>query len=587
MARTGFTTVRVLAAVTAAVVTAGLMLATDAARASAAAPERAVSSSPQWVGTWAASPQRPEQAGFDDVSLRLIVHTTIGGNGVRIRLTNLFGTTPLQIGAATVGVAGTGASVRPGTLHPITFAGQPSVIIAPGGQIASDAVPGRVPAAANLAVSLYLPVETGPPTEHADFGAAHQVSYISTAGNHVGDPTAAEFPNTTTSWFFLDGVDVVDPGASAVVTLGDSITDGTHSTDNTNHRYPDWLAGRLRLAGGQYRKLSVLNAGIGGNELLQTSACCGSSLSALDRLDNDVLSQPGVRDVIVMLGTNDILGAHQATAPAVIAGLQELIARAHAQDLRVFGGTITPSSRYSSVGQQTRQTVNHWISTSGAFDGVIDFAGAVADPANPARLNPVYDSGDHLHPNDTGYHAMANAVNLTMLLAGADGTQLPGRPCLVSPSLQPIKPGAGLAVTCHPQPVGYTYDDTSPELTYSGAWTHAGSSLSYTYGDYNTTESFSAQVGASVTVNFTGTGVELVGPLNTNAGIADVYVDGNLAARVDTYAPWGKQFQQDVFSARHLTPGPHTLTVVVTGQKNPASSSTGVVVDAIQVTPTS
>jgi lysophospholipase L1-like esterase len=565
------------------------MLITGTARAGAAATERAVSSYPHWVGTWAANPQRPEQAGFDDVSLRLIVHTTIGGNGARIRLTNFFGTTPLQIGAATVGVAGTGASVRPGTLHPITFAGQPSVTIAPGGQVASDAVPGRVPAATNLAVSLYLPAETGPPTEHADFGAAHQVSYISTAGNHVGDPTAAEFPNTTTSWFFLDGVDVVDQEASAVVALGDSITDGTHSTDNTNHRYPDWLADRLRLAGGPYAKLSVLNAGIGGNELLRTSACCGSSPSALARLDSDVLSQPGVRDVIVLLGTNDILGAHQATASAVIAGLRELIARVHARGLRVFGGTITPSSQFTPAEEQIRETVNNWISTSGAFDGVIDFSAAVADPSDPARLNPVYDSGDHLHPNDTGYHAMADAVNLSALLAGAPGAsgRPPGRPCLVLPSLQPIKPGAGLAVTCHPQPAGYTYDDTSPELTYSGAWTHAGSSLSYTYGDYNITESFSAQAGASVTVNFTGTGVELAGPLNTNAGIADVYVDGNLAARVDTYAPWGKQFQQDVFSAQHLRPGHHTMTVVVTGQKNPASSGTEVVVDAIQVTPIS
>jgi hypothetical protein len=291
-----------------------------------------------------------------------------------------------------------------------------------------------------------------------------------------------------------------------------------------------------------------------------------------------------VRDVIVMLGTNDILGAHQATAPAVIAGLQELITRVHAQGLRIFGGTITPSSRYTSAGQQAVAAVNQWIRTSGAFDGVVDFNAAVAAPGNPTALNPVYDSGDHLHPNDTGYHAMANAVDLAMLAGVAPGTLAPGRPCLVQPSLQPIKPGAGLAVTCYPQPAGYTYDDISPEVAYSGAWTHAGSSLSYTYGDYNTDESFSAQVGASVTVSFTGTGVEWVGPLGTNAGIADVSIDGNQAAVVDTYDPWGKEFQQDVFSVRHLTPGPHTLTIAVTGQKNKASSGTGIVVDAFQVT---
>lgn len=571
------TLLRVIATGTAAAAVAGLSLTAATGQARADTPPD------QWTGTWAASPQKPEQAGFADVSLRLIVHTTIGGHDVRIRLTNTFGTTPLVIGAASVGVKASGAAVQPGTLRPLTFAGQSSVTIPPGGQVASDGVAEQVPAASDLAVSLYLPVQTGPPTEHADFGAAHQVSYISTAGDHVDDPTAAQYPGTTTSWFFLDGVDVADPGASAVVTLGDSITDGTHSTDNTNHRYPDWLAGRLRLAGGRYAKLSVLNAGIGGNELLQTSACCGSSPSALDRLDSDVLSQPGVRDVIVMLGTNDILGAHHASASAIIAGLQQLVTRVHAAGLRIFGGTITPSAQFTAAEEQVRETVNEWITTSGAFDGVINFAAAVASPANQAQLSPVYDSGDHLHPNDTGYHAMADAVDLTALLGGTPPAA--GRPCLVQPSLLPIKPGAGLEVTCHPQPAGYTYDDTSPALTYTGAWTHAGPSVSYTYGDYDNTESFSASPGASATVSFTGTGVELVGPLGSNAGIADIYLDGKLAAVADTYDPWGKQFQQDVFSARHLTPGSHTLTVVVTGTKNPASSGTGVVIDAIQVTP--
>ena len=558
--------------------TAGGVPASAAAVHQAAAPP-----SSQFTGTWAASPQQPEQAGFDNVSMRLIVHTTIGGSAVRIRLTNTFGTTPLQIGAAAVGLQDSGASVRPGTLRPLTFSGQPSVTIPPGGQVASDPVNGEVPASSNLAVSFYLPAGTGPPTEHADFGAAHQVSYISTAGDHVDDPTAIQYPQTTTSWFFLDGVDVVHPAASAVVTLGDSITDGTHSTDNTNHRYPDWLAARLQLAEGPYAAMSVLNAGIGGNELLQASACCGSSPSALARLDSDVLSQPGVSDVIVMLGTNDILGAHNASASAIIAGLQQLAGRVHARGLRAFGGTITPSSRYTPALEQTRETVNQWITTSGAFDGVIDFSAAVADPTNPAQLSPAYDSGDHLHPNDTGYHAMADAVNLAALA----GTTPPpsARRCLVLPSLQPIKPGAGVDVTCQPQPAGYTYDDTSPELTYSGNWTHAGSSLSYTYGDYQKTESFSGHAGDNVMVSFTGTGVELVGPLNTNAGIADVYLDGSLAAQVDTYAPWGKQFQQDVFSAQHLTPGGHTLTVIVTGQKNPSSRGDGIVIDAVQVTP--
>ena len=206
------------------------------------------------------------------------------------------------------------------------------------------------------------------------------------------------------------------PGTGAVVTLGDSITDGTHSTNDTNHRYPDWLADRLQAAGEPYSRLSVVNAGIGGNELLQTSACCGSSPSGLARLSTDVLDQPGVRDVIVLLGTNDILGAHHASAAAIISGLRQLADRVHARGLRVFGGTITPFGQFTTAEEAERETVNQWITTSGAFDGVEDFAASVADPSNPAEILPAYDSGDHLHPNDAGYQAMASTVNLKNLI---------------------------------------------------------------------------------------------------------------------------------------------------------------------------
>lgn len=370
-----------------------------------------------WTATWGASPQKPAQPGFDDVTLRLIIHTTIGGRAARIRLSNEFGSQPLQIGDATVGVETAGAAVDPRTLRELTFnGGQAVATIAPGAQLTSDAVPEDVPAQADLAVSLYLPGPTGPPTEHADFGEAHQTSYISAAGNHAGDAGPDQYPATMTSWFFLDGVDVWAPGTGAVVALGDSITDGTHSTDNTNHRYPDWLAGRLQAAGGPYRRLAVVNAGIGGNELLQTSACCGASPSALARLDTDVLDQPGVKDVIVLLGTNDILGAHHATATAIIDGLRQLADRIRARGLRVFGGTITPSGQFTAAEETERETVNQWITTSRAFDGVEDFAGAIADPGNPAEIIPAYDSGDHLHPNDAGYQAMADAVNLKALI---------------------------------------------------------------------------------------------------------------------------------------------------------------------------
>ncbi|MCL2582689.1 MAG: SGNH/GDSL hydrolase family protein [Streptosporangiales bacterium] len=372
----------------------------------------------RWTGTWAASPQRPVLLGsFRNVTLRLIVHVTIGGGAARIRLSNEFGTVPLQIGAATVGVQARGAAVRPGTLRRLTFnGGWTGDTVRPGAQATSDGVPEKVPAGANLAVSLYLPAYTGPATKHADAGRSHQTSYISAPGDHADAPGALEYPLPVDQWYYLDGVDVDAPGASAVVTLGDSITDGTASTNNADHRYPDWLADRLRAAGGPYAKLSVLNEGLGGNELLRTSICCGASPSALDRLNTDVLDQPGVKDVIVLLGTNDIFRAHHATASAVIAGLKKLITRIHARHLRVFGGTIPPSSLFSPSINQVREEVNHWIRTSRAFDGVEDFSRAVADPRDPARLRPRYDSGGHLHPDDAGYRAMANAVYLPGLL---------------------------------------------------------------------------------------------------------------------------------------------------------------------------
>lgn len=379
-----------------------------------------------WTGTWAASPQRPERraAGFRDVTLRLIIHTTIGGSAARIRLSNEFGTLPLDIGAASVGVQSHGADIKPGTLRELTFnGGWSGATVAPGAGLTSDGVPENVPAGANLAVSLYLPVYTGRSTEHADGGKSHQTSYISTPGDHAADLSALKYPLTTTQWFYLDGVDADAPGTSAVVTLGDSITDGTASTNDADHRYPDWLADRLRAAGGAYARLSVLNEGLGGNELLATSACCGESPSALARLGPDVLHQPGVKDVIALLGTNDIFRAHHATAPQVIAGLRELITRVHANRLRVFGGTILPSSLLTPAEEQVRETVNHWILTSGAFDGAFDFARAVADPRDPARLSPRYDSGGHLHPDDAGYRAMADAVNLSDLLGNQPGKQ--------------------------------------------------------------------------------------------------------------------------------------------------------------------
>jgi lysophospholipase L1-like esterase len=335
---------------------------------------------------------------------------------VRIRLSNTFGPAPVHVAAAYIGRRATGAAIA-GDPVPLTFGGQPDVLVGDGADVLSDPARLDVPALSDLAVSIYIPTDSGLPTEHADGGNAHQTSYLA-SGDHAGDVDGAAFTGTTTSWLFLSGVSVQAKHAADVVPLGDSITDGTASSTDTNHRYPDFLARRLAAQPGPDR-LGVLNEGIGGNEVLRTSACCGASPSALARLDRDVIGQDGVRDVILLEGINDI-GGDAADAPSLIAGLKQLAAQLHSHGIRVLGGTITPSfGRPGSYGTQhtedVRQQVNGWIRSSGTFDAVVDFDQAVRDPADPRRVLSAYDSGDHLHPNDAGYQAMADAVPLDEL----------------------------------------------------------------------------------------------------------------------------------------------------------------------------
>jgi lysophospholipase L1-like esterase len=387
-----------------------------------------------WVGTWAAAPTTiPPGAPtvLTGQTVRHVVHCSAGGDELRIRLTNEFGTTPLHVGAVHVARrAGSGASTAtvPGTDRRVTFGGRAGVTIPAGAPLVSDPVPLRLPPGGDLAISLYLPDRT-PVTTLLAF--AFQDNVVAN-----GDVTAARTVTpvaTLAQYLFLSGVAVRSRGA-AVVTLGDSITNGSNTPNNVNHRWPDLLAARLRAA---HLDRGVANVGIAGNRLLHDpDPPAGSSAEAfaayfgqsgLRRFDRDVLAQPGARYLIVLLGVND-LGHPGTVAPPsdvvsaddLIAGHRQLIARAHDGGLRAYGGTILPFKDdtlgfYSPQNEAKRQALNHWIRTGGEYDGVVDFDAAMGDPADPVRLNPAYDSGDHLHPNEAGMAAMAAAVPLGLL----------------------------------------------------------------------------------------------------------------------------------------------------------------------------
>jgi lysophospholipase L1-like esterase len=382
----------------------------------------------RWIAAWAASPQAPSQrgrfaTGFDNQTVRNIVFSTIGGSVVRVRFTNRFGAAPLQIGRATVALRGSGARLAPSTARALTFAGRPSVAIPPGADALSDPVALILRPMQELAISAYLPRFTGPPTEH---GAAQQLNYVA-ANDHAADPGAGAFTTHTQTWYLLDDVDVFAAAreAGTVVALGDSITDGVGSVVGANARWPNQLARRLQSRRGT--TLNVVDEGIGGNRVLNDSVCCG--VNAVARFGADVLARPGVRAVILLEGVNDIgfgqIGGrrsapHRGASPAqIIAGYGQIIAHAHAAGLSIFGATLTPfrGARYwSPRGEAEREAINRWIATSGAFDGVIDFARVLAASAHPEVLDRRYDSGDHLHPNGAGYRAMAAAVNVAALL---------------------------------------------------------------------------------------------------------------------------------------------------------------------------
>ncbi|MFY1694284.1 MULTISPECIES: SGNH/GDSL hydrolase family protein [unclassified Solwaraspora] len=375
-----------------------------------------------WVAAWAPSPVEgstipwsdcPAGDGLADQTIRNVAFVSAGGTAVRVRVTNTFGTRALKVGRASVAVQRDGATAVAGSMRELTFGGQREVTVAAGGRALSDPVPLRVAALSTLLVSVYVPEPTGPVTNHPFTAQGNHLA----AGDRATAPTADGYADTP-CWMLVDGIDIqAGPRVvGSVVALGDSITDTASTTGNANQRWPDHLARRLHDRPGP--TLSVVNAGLGGNRLLAPRD--GEpywGVPALARLERDVYAQTGVRAVILLEGTNDI--GYSTPAADIIAGYQQVIVQTRAQGLPIFGGTVPPfggSFLDTPERQEIWHDVNHWIRTSGAFDGVIDFAAALADPTDPNRLAATYDSGDHLHPNDAGCAAMADAVDLAALL---------------------------------------------------------------------------------------------------------------------------------------------------------------------------
>jgi lysophospholipase L1-like esterase len=373
-----------------------------------------------WVGTWATAPAPAEGAAFSNQTLRMNARISIGGHTLRVRLSNAYGTRPLLIGAAQIDPRANGPAIVPDSGRTLTFGGERSATIAAGAMLVSDPVDMTVAPLTDVAITFHLPGDVP-----ASFGVtgryARQTNYISPPG----DFTCADvmpIGRLTDDWYFVNGIDVLAPAETGgIVALGDSLTDANISTHDAFCRWPDQLARRL-IARGRGRELGVMNQGLGGNRILHDIR----GDSGLRRFDRDVLAQPGVTHVIVMLGTNDLRNRwakpeEEVTAEQMIAGLKQMAVRAHTRGIKIFGATLTPFENetflvgaWNPAREAVRQAVNAWIRDGGAFDAVVDFDKGLRDPEHPTGMLPIYDCGDHLHPSDAGYNRMGDVIDLSL-----------------------------------------------------------------------------------------------------------------------------------------------------------------------------
>ena len=374
-----------------------------------------------WVGTWAAAPAPAEGVvGFNNHTIRMNPRISLGGERLRVRISNAYGIRPLAIGAARVGLHSTGPAVVPGSNRRLTFGGEPGATIAAGALVVSDPVELTFAPLADLAVSVHLPGDL--PVSFGITGRyARQTNYVSPPGNFAAEEVMP-VGRLTDDWYFVCGIDVVAPKETgAIVAVGDSLTDANISTHDGHHSWPAQLARRL-MARQHGRPMAVMNQGLGGNRILHDIR----GDSGLRRFDRDVLAQPGVTHTVIMLGTNDLRNRpgkieEEVTASQMIAGLKQFAVRGQAHGIKVILATLTPFENetflpgaWNPKREAVRQAVNEWLRKTDDFDAIVDFDRALRDPDHPTSMLPIYDCGDHLHPSDWGYRAMGDAIDLKL-----------------------------------------------------------------------------------------------------------------------------------------------------------------------------